>query len=84
MGTIFDLSLLSLLISVMLSISLLPKHQLKVLFKRKVIHALEWLTIPLILLFLGALPALDAQTRLMFGRYMEFWVIDKHRQPSKK
>lgn len=81
---IFNLSLLSLLISILLSISLLPKHQLKVSFKQKVIHALEWLTIPLILLFLSALPALDAQTRLMFGRYMEFWVTDKHRQLPKK
>ncbi|MEK7083945.1 MAG: glycosyltransferase family 2 protein, partial [Patescibacteria group bacterium] len=82
-GTIFNLALLSLLISIMLSISLLPKHQLKISFKQKIKHALEWLTLPLILLFLGALPALDAQTRLMFGRYMEFWVTDKHRIPKK-
>ncbi len=83
-GTIFNLAILSLLISVMLSISLLPKHRQKISFKEKVKHALEWLTLPLILLFLGALPALDAQTRLMLGRYMEFWVTDKHRVPTKK
>ncbi|MBI3601719.1 MAG: hypothetical protein HY209_02335, partial [Candidatus Omnitrophica bacterium] len=45
----------------------------------KIGHALEWLMIPLILVFLGTLPALDAQTRLMFGRYLEFWVSDKGR-----
>lgn len=28
---------------------------------------------------LAALPALDAQTRLMVGRYLEFWVTEKPR-----
>lgn len=83
MAIIFNLSLLSLMISIMLSISLLPKQKVKISFQQKIKHALEWLTIPLILLFLGSLPALDAQTRLMFGRYMEFWVTDKHRGPKK-
>jgi hypothetical protein len=38
--------------------------------------------VPVILLFLSALPALDAQTRLMSGRYMEFWVSDKRRSKT--
>ena len=31
------------------------------------------------LLFLSAMPALDAQTRLMFNKRMEFWVSDKRK-----
>jgi hypothetical protein len=33
-----------------------------------------------IVVFLSALPALDAQTKLMFGKYMEFWVTEKKRK----
>ena len=49
-------------------------------FLKRIILAIEWLLVPLIIVFLSALPALDAQTRLMFGRYMEFWVTDKKRR----
>lgn len=78
--TIFNLALLSLLISIILSISLLPKTDIRHPLRKKIGHALEWLLIPVILLIFSALPSLDAQTRLMFGRYMEFWVADKTRK----
>ena len=38
------------------------------------------ITVPFIYVFLSALPALEAQTRLMFGKYMEFWVTEKKRK----
>jgi len=41
---------------------------------------LQWLFTPLIMIVLVALPALDAQTRLMFGRYMGFWNTPKYRK----
>ena len=78
--TIFNLAFCSLVISISLSIALLPKTNRRFGWLLKVVHALEWLLVPIILLFLSALPALDAQTRLMFGRYMEFWVTDKNRK----
>ncbi len=46
---------------------------------QKIRHALEWLMIPFILVIFGALPALDAQTRLSLGKYMDFWITDKKR-----
>ena len=81
-GTIFRLSTISLLISIILSIALLPKKKIRHSILRKIKHAVEWLSIPVILLLLNTLPALDAQTRLMFGKYMEFWVTDKARKHS--
>jgi hypothetical protein len=79
-GIIFRLAVISLIVSIIVSIGLLPKKQFKHSWKHKVMHAIEWLMIPVILIFFSALPALDAQTRLMLGRYMEFWVTEKKRK----
>ena len=79
-GTIFRLSTVALIISIALSMTLLPRPPVKFGWIKRLRHALEWLTIPLVMVLLSALPALDAQTRLMFGKYMEFWVTDKSRR----
>ncbi len=78
-STIFNLASLCLITSIILSVALLPKTNVRYPILVKIGHALEWLMIPFILVFLGALPALDAQTRLMFGKYLEFWVSNKGR-----
>jgi hypothetical protein len=41
---------------------------------------LEWVIVPFIIIILGSTPALDAQTRLMFARYMEFFPTEKSRK----
>ncbi|HSI20720.1 MAG TPA: glycosyltransferase family 2 protein [Verrucomicrobiae bacterium] len=38
---------------------------------------LQWAFIPIAAIFFGALPGLDAQTRLMFGKYIGFRVTEK-------
>ncbi len=38
---------------------------------------LQWLTLPIISFFLSALPGLDAHTRLMLGKRMEYRVTEK-------
>jgi hypothetical protein len=79
-NTIFNLASLCLIASITLSFLILPKTTMRYSFFKKIGHALEWLLIPFILVIFTALPALDAQTRLMFGKYLEFWVTDKHRK----
>ncbi|MDD2822632.1 MAG: glycosyltransferase [Candidatus Daviesbacteria bacterium] len=40
---------------------------------------IQWVLIPVIMVSISALPAIDAQTRLMFGNYMEFRTTVKAR-----
>jgi len=79
-NTIFGLGFIAILITIVLSLFLLPKTKIKHRWLLKILHAFEWMMVPFILVFFSALPALHAQTRLMLGKYLEFWVTDKHRK----
>ncbi len=76
---IMIVAMLGLVLSAAIFISFLPDHP-----KNKKIFAnfpmvLQWVLIPFTITIFGAIPGLDAQTRLMFGKYMGFWVTPKHR-----
>jgi hypothetical protein len=45
-------------------------------FRRVLIH-LQWFGLPFVGIFFSTLPALDAQTRLLTGRYLEYRVTEK-------
>ncbi|MCK5505324.1 MAG: glycosyltransferase family 2 protein [Thermodesulfovibrionia bacterium] len=76
-GTIFHLASFSLITSIVLSMLLLPEKRERHPILKKIGFAFQWLLVPLTIIFLSAVPALDAQTRLMLGKYMTFWVTDK-------
>src|SRR3989344_5136418 len=40
---------------------------------------IQWLLLPVVLVTISTIPAIDAQTSLMFGRYLEFRVTNKAR-----
>jgi hypothetical protein len=42
-----------------------------------VLSYVQWIALPLVGLLFSNLPALDAQTRLMTGRYLEYRVTEK-------
>ncbi|MCL5784771.1 MAG: glycosyltransferase family 2 protein [Patescibacteria group bacterium] len=50
---------------------------------RKIWSYIQWLLVPLILITISSLPAIDAQTSLMFGRKLEFRVTNKARLLKK-
>ena len=78
-ATIFHLASLSLIITIVMSYALLPRYRIRYRWFKRVIHATEWLFVPVIAVLFSGIPALDAQTRLMLGRPMEFWVTEKKR-----
>ncbi len=82
-GIMFSLASVGIIVCMIISLLLLPRNRARYRILVKIGHALEWLMIPVILLFLSALPALHAQTRLMFGKYMEFRVTDKFRKKPR-
>jgi hypothetical protein len=72
--------MLGLIISIYLSFLLLsPKPPEYGRFKY-LVFAFSWLLFPIMMIFFSAFPALDAQTRLMLGKYMGFWVTEKVRK----
>ena len=40
---------------------------------------LQWVVLPFSIVIFGAIPGLDAQTRLMFKKYLGFFVTPKSR-----
>lgn len=77
---IMQTATLFLIFSVYINLILLPKRP-KNLSRWKTINMiLQWFFTPIVSTLFGSLPAIDAQTRLMFGKYMEFWVTPKVRK----
>ena len=76
---IMTLAMLGLVSSAMLSIVLLPPRPPQFGRFKHLLMILQWILFPVTTILLGAIPALDAQTRLMFGKYMGFWVTPKSR-----
>jgi hypothetical protein len=66
-------------LSAIISTLLLPKRPRKYGFGKYIIMFLEWAILPISIVIFGAFPALDSQTRLMFGKYMGFFVTPKKR-----
>ncbi|XLQ19979.1 MAG: hypothetical protein ACKUBY_05355 [Candidatus Moraniibacteriota bacterium] len=72
------LAMSGLAISISLSMFLLPKRPKRYSRKRYIHMVLQWLLVPIIAPTLGAMPAIDSQTRILFKKYFtEFWVTDK-------
>src|SRR3990167_1532447 len=62
---------------------LAPKRPQSWSLFKKIWSYIQWLLIPLILITISSLPAIDAQTSLMFGRKLVFRVTNKARLLEK-
>lgn len=77
---VMTLTMIGLISSIYLSFILLPPKPLKYGRHKYLIFVLGWLLFPVMMIFFGSLPALDAQTRWLLGRYMGFWATEKVRK----
>ncbi len=78
---ILTFSMVGLMASAYYSLMLTPpqtgtKNQLF----QKGLFFVQWLVVPIVMIFFSALPSVDAQTRLMLGKYMGFWFTPKSRK----
>ena len=74
-----NFSLIGMLGSMYISVVLMPPGDKPLTWKDKILLSLRWILGPLTIL-ISTVPALDAQTRLMLGKYMGFWVTPKTRK----
>jgi len=83
-GQIMTVSMVGMFISAVLSTMLLPPvpREMKwyVRWFKKATVFIQWIFLPVTLILFGSLPSLDAQIRLMLGKYMGFWVTEKVRK----
>jgi cellulose synthase/poly-beta-1,6-N-acetylglucosamine synthase-like glycosyltransferase len=79
MEKIMMLTMAGLIISAILSLLLLPPRPKEKRAFTWLIMILQWVLLPVTFVLFGSIPAIDAQTRLMFGKYLGFNVTAKKR-----
>ncbi|MFA5013715.1 MAG: glycosyltransferase family 2 protein, partial [Candidatus Paceibacterota bacterium] len=77
---LLTVNMVGLVLSIYLSMVLLPPKPINYGKWRYVLLAFEWILIPFIMLFFSAIPALHAQGHWLVGKYMGFWVTPKTRE----
>jgi cellulose synthase/poly-beta-1,6-N-acetylglucosamine synthase-like glycosyltransferase len=76
-------SMFGMIVCAIISFLLLPPKPKNLSFLKNVSIVLQWFLLPLTLIVFGSFPALDAQTRLMLGKYLKFWPTEKYRKEKK-
>ncbi len=69
-----------LILSVILGTLILPRRPAHYSAGRYLFMILQWLLLPISTIAFGSIPALSAQTRLLLGKYLGFYVTEKSRR----
>lgn len=87
---ILTLAMVGLLVSILFSLLMLPPRPKDVIKAKRIAMLLQWCLFPVVSILLSSLPAIDAQTRLLLGKYLEYRVtvkavksIDSVKKPVK-
>lgn len=76
-SSILTLCLIFLLVTIYIDLKSRPPRPVKVSFFRHLYEHLAWPFLPIFSFFLGALPGIDAHTRLFLGKYLSYRVTEK-------
>lgn len=79
---LMGIAMFGLIVSAILSTILLPPRPAKTGYYTYIVMILQWILFPFTMIIFGAIPATDSQTRLLFGKYLGFWVTTKERTKS--
>ena len=77
---LMNVAMIGLFLSAIISAMMLPKRPQKYTIWKNIRMTLEWVFVPVTIIFFGAIPCLDAQIHLMRGKYMGFWETPKARR----
>lgn len=77
--SLMNFAMIGLILSAVISALLLPKRPKNYTVWKNIKMILEWVFVPFTIVIFGAIPCLEAQIRLMLGKYMGFWVTPKTR-----
>jgi len=77
---IMSIAMLGMLISAFITVLYFPKRPKRYKRSRWLFIILQWILVPIGTIFFGAIPAMEAQIRLMLGKYMGFFVTPKARK----
>ncbi|HEY6737150.1 MAG TPA: hypothetical protein VI322_05550 [Candidatus Saccharimonadia bacterium] len=74
---ILAMASITLVLTIILSVIMLPPKPPRYHQVRFVTMLAQWVLLPLVSIVFNAFAAINAQTRLMFGKYLEFYVTEK-------
>ncbi|MCX5679654.1 MAG: glycosyltransferase family 2 protein [Candidatus Omnitrophica bacterium] len=83
-AALFRISMSTIFIFIFITVKLLPPRPPDVKPQKSIVMIVQWFFSPIVAVVLGSIPAIDAQTRLMLGKYMKFQVTSKHRHNPKQ
>ena len=78
---LMQLAMIGILASAIISLVLLPPRPEGIKKHTWIVMFFQWMLLPITFIVFGSIPAIDAQTRLMFGKYLGFHVTKKVRKP---
>lgn len=71
---------IGLILSIILGTLILPKKPKHHRWSRYLAMLLQWALLPISMIVFGTLPSLEAQSRLMLGKYLGFYITEKSRK----
>lgn len=80
-SNLLTITMFGLLLSALIGVTLMPKMPKEYTRRklRSISTVLQWVFVPFTIIIFSAIPGIETQTRLMFGKYMGFWVTPKTR-----
>lgn len=74
---VLTLALVGMVVTILVSLLLLPPKPPGYTARHRIGMLLQWALMPITTILFSSMPAIEAQTRLALGKYLEFWVTPK-------